>query len=83
MSDLCPQCGGPAFAPSERCDVVWHKGTRPLGTSVVQDIDAQLEKAISALEGLVRIVEDSDTWVANTMAQSEAVMTLAELKGEK
>jgi len=48
----------------------------------IEELEAKLAKAVKALKALVLVVEDSDSWVADTLAQSEAVVTLAELKGE-
>lgn len=52
MSDLCPQCGNPAYLPSDQCDVIWHTGAKPFGTSVVQDIEAQLAEQIEWVKSL-------------------------------
>jgi len=44
--------------------------------------EAKFSKAVEALGNLVDIVENSDTWVAQTISQHDAVTTLAELKGD-
>jgi hypothetical protein len=78
MSDLCPKCGNSAYLPSYQCNVVWHTGSKPLGTSIVQDIEAQLAEQI---EWVKRLADDLNAAEAKLAKALEIIEAYGEDEG--